>query len=273
MAAAGERDIQITEFALWSSILRKQRRFSRMRHPSIQPIVCLLSALLLGACAPLAPVVPAPPAETDAETLSEVYRALTSPGTVYQLQPALSQVRIYAFRGGRAARAGHNHVLDAPQFSGYVLVPDGAPTQARFDLQFRLDQLRIDDPAQRAETGGSFAGARSPSDIEGTRRNMLGPRGLDAERFPWVSVRSLAISGDWPMLVAEVDVTLHGVSRQQTTLLTVQHTPQRLTVGGSIVVKQSDFGVEPYSLLGGLLAVQDAVAIRFELVGEPARFD
>ena len=124
-----------------------------------------------------------------------------------------------------------------------------------------------------SETGGAFAGERSLSDIEGTRRNMLGERGLDAARFPLVSLRSLTVSGDWPMLVAELEVALHGVSRRQTVPITVGRVDDRLTASGALVLRQTDFGAEPYSLLGGLLAVQDAVVIRFELVGQLARFN
>ncbi len=247
-----------------------------MRIPSLPVSILLAAALSLTACGgmPAAPATAPSPAVDSAIDLRADYRALArASGQVYALDPAQSKVRIYVFRGGRAAKAGHNHVLDAPQFEGYVHLPSDDVAQARFDLRFRLDQLRVDEPTLRAETGGAFAGERSASDIEGTRRNMLGARGLDAERFPVVGLRSVTISGDWPMLAAEVEVTLHGVSRRQLVPLVVSRTEARLAVSGSLALRQTDFGAEPYSLLGGLLAVQDAVAIRFELVAEPARLD
>jgi hypothetical protein len=43
--------------------------------------------------------------------------------------------------------------------------------------------------------------------------------------------------------------------------------PDRLLVSGSFVLRQTDFGVQPLSLLGGLLSVQDAVVIEFKLAG------
>ena len=53
--------------------------------------------------------------------------------------------------------------------------------------------------------------------------------------------------------------------------LTVTGPPQYLQVQGSMVLRQTDFGVRPYSVLGGLLAVQDAVVVDFTLHGVDLR--
>lgn len=236
-------------------------------------LLLLPLCLSLSACRSPGPVAaqtgfPAAVADYDAE-----YSALakSEAGTVYVLDAAASAVRIYVFRGGAAAKAGHNHILAAPKFEGRAFVPrDEAVGKSRFDLRVRLDQLTLDDPAWRAETGGGFAGERSQSDIEGTRRNMLGKKGLQADAFPHVTLKSVSISGDWPVLIAEVAVTLRDVTRTQPVLLRVQREAGRLRASGSLVLKQSDFGIEPFSVLGGLLAVQDGVAISFDLLGAAA---
>ena len=44
-------------------------------------------------------------------------------GNLYEFDPAHSDIRIYAFRAGTAARFGHNHVLTAPHFSGLAWAP------------------------------------------------------------------------------------------------------------------------------------------------------
>ncbi|WP_051278544.1 YceI family protein [Solimonas flava] len=215
--------------------------------------------LLAAACA-----VPAPqPAE--APGAAETYAPLPADGaTLYRIDAAASRVAIYVFRGGSAARFGHNHVLAVPQLEGAVRVPDGPAGAAQFALRFSLDALRIDDAAQRAATGGSFASARSAQDIDGTRRNML--KSLDAARYPEVVIRSLAVHGDWPVLVADVAISLHGVRRTQTVPLHVERGDGRLRARGSLAIRQSDFGIAPFSILGGALAVQDVLAIEFDLV-------
>ena len=234
----------------------------------------LFVSLLLATLAACQTIAPQPVAATSAAPdLHAEYHALAANNSVvYTIDPAASRVRIYVFRGGKAAKLGHNHVLDAPRFTGYVDLPSDDPTQARFDLQVPLADLTVDDPAQRAETGGNFSGERAPSDIAGTQANMLGTRGLDASQYPLIQFHSAAIAGDWPVLVADIDVTLHGVTRRQSVMLRVQHSASDLQVQGTLVLRQSDFGVTPFSVFGGLLSVQDAVAVEFSLIGRPAPF-
>lgn len=214
-----------------------------------------------------APASAPPSATTDGQA---GYRQAALPGEVWQLDADASQLRVYVFRGGTAARMGHNHVLRVTALEGHVHLPSGEPTQARFDLRVPLQSLAVDEPALRAETGDGFSGERSTTDIEGTRANMLGERGLQADRFPFVHVKSVAVAGDWPVLVAEVEITLRGVSRRQSVALRVTREAGILRIGGALVLRQSDFGITPYAVFGGLLAVQDAVVVSFDLVARPA---
>ena len=93
----------------------------------------------------------------DQTDLRAIYSELeTAGGKVFTLDPHSSVVRMYAFRGGRAAKLAHNHVLAAPQFAGFFYLPPGGASESRFDLEFRLDQLEIDNPANRAALGSAF---------------------------------------------------------------------------------------------------------------------
>lgn len=198
--------------------------------------------------------------------------AAASAGRVYAIDPAASRIRIYVFRGGRAAFAGHNHVLTAQRFSGMAYLPDKGTAQARFDLQFALDQLVVDAPELRQEAGPAFSTTLDADAVKGTRDHMLGPHGLDAARFPTVAVDSAGIVGELPHVVATVALTLHGQTRQFLIPLDVTTDGGRLRVNGAFALRQTDFGVTPYSVMGGLLAVQDEVSIDFSLAGTPAGF-
>ncbi len=233
-----------------------------MRHPAL-----LASLLLLAACQ-----APAPRGSVAAEVapsmaaVDKSYARLRSAGaTVYRVEPAASDVRIYVFRGGRAARLGHNHVLSAPEFDGYVALDGDSADSARFDLRFALDALIVDDEALLEATGGSFLSARSESDINGTRRNMLGERVLDAATHPELRIRSVSVGGDWPLLVARIAVDWRGISRPYDVLLQVERDDEILRARGELVLRQTDFGITPLSILGGTLAVQDAVGLRFDI--------
>jgi len=228
-------------------------------------------AALLGCSAILRPpqTGSAPsPAGGDNADLQAIYSDLgREGGKVFTLAPQDSVVRIYAFRAGRAARLGHNHVLSAPEFTGFFYLPPSGAAGGRFDLVFRLDQLELDNPAYRSELGAAFAAVLSADDIESTREHLLGASDLQADRFPFVHVHSLQISGEAPKFAAKVQVDMHGHEVQMWVPLDVQGLPERLSVSGSFVLHQTDFGTQPYSLLGGLLSVQDEVVLDFKLVG------
>ncbi|NGY04816.1 YceI family protein [Solimonas terrae] len=225
-----------------------------MRTPLLPSL--LAATLVLGGCQSSPPLA-------DAGAPMPFVAAPTSAGIVYLLQPEPSRTTIYVYRAGRAAHFGHNHVLTVPQLEGWVQVPDDQLNAARFSLRFRLDQLQVDDAALRAATGGGFSTPRSADDIAGTQHNML--KSLDADHDPWVVLNSVTVVGEWPVAVADVAVTLHGVTRVQRVVLHLQHTARELGARGSLVVRQSDFGIKPFSILGGALGVDDTLAIDFDL--------
>lgn len=214
----------------------------------------LAITLALGACQ-------STPSQPNDHAALPFVAAPASGGVVYRLQPDRSRTTIYVYRAGRAARFGHNHLLTVPQLEGWVWTPDDRLNASRFSLRFRLDQLQIDDPALRAATGGGFAAPRSADDIAGTRANLL--KSLDADRYPWVVLNAVAISGEWPLAVADVAVTLHGVTQMQRVVLRIEHDARMLQASGRFAVRQSDFGITPFAILGGALAVDDTVAIDF----------
>lgn len=229
-------------------------------------------ALTLSSCAPLPEARPSGVAAggtgSREDRLKATYaEAAAAGGRVYALDPALSTVKIYAFRGGRAAARGHNHVLSAPKFTGFAYLPANGLSAARFDIELRLDELAIDDPRYRAGLGSAFASTPSAEDIEGTRKHMLGERNLQADQFPYAWIRAVTIAGEPPKLAARVEVELHGQTRDLWVPLDVQGLPEKLHVTGALVLRQSDFGIAPYSVFGGLLAVQDEIVVEFSLVG------
>ena len=241
----------------------------RLRRPFALGVLVLV-LLSIQACAPVQPTP-----NSDATIASETHRDLkaeyaalgTRGGKVYTLDPAQSSVRIYAFRGGRAARLGHNHVLAAPRFTGFFFLPNEGASAGRFDLEFRLDELEIDNPDDRAATGGSFAANVTPAAIAGTREHLLGPENFQADQYPFIRVKSLRIAGEAPKFAVEIQVEIHGRTRTQWVPLDVRGLDGQLAVSGAFVLRQSDFGIVPYSVGGGFLSVQDEVVVEFKLSG------
>lgn len=197
------------------------------------------------------------------------YQALVREGgRVFNLDPKASSIRLYAFRGGKAGKLGHNHVLSAPSFIGYFYLPQSGANNGQFDLEFRWDALEIDNPEYRKGLGDAFAKVLDSDAISGTREHLLGQNGVDAEKYPLIRIRSMEISGEAPKFAAKIEVEMHGSKQLTWVPLTVTGLPDAVDARGSLVLRQTDFGIQPYSVLGGLLAVRDEVVVEFQLVAK-----
>ncbi|PRC94920.1 YceI family protein [Solimicrobium silvestre] len=229
-------------------------------------LLCCTFAIFLLSCANPQHISSTPETPVASSNITSTYTKLTQTGgTLFRLNPAASTVRIYAFRGGLAGKLGHNHVLSAPQFTGFFYAPASGLAQSQFDLEFRLDQLQLDNPEQRAALGPAFASVLDEDAIASTRSHMLGDSNLQADKYPLLRIHSLQITGEAPKFAAKIQIELHGQLREMWVPLSVQGLPEKLLVTGALVVKQTDFGITPYSALGGLLAVQDELLIEFQL--------
>ncbi len=90
---------------------------------------------------------------------------------------------------------------------------------------------------------------------------MLGPREFDAKHYPDLTLRSVAVTGpaSHPKIVLRVG--LHGAHHEYTVPTTIVRSDHRLVAIGRLVVRQSDFGITPFSILAGGLRVADSLAV------------
>ena len=65
--------------------------------------------------------------------------------------------------------------------------------------------------------------------------------------------------------VLEAEVSLHGVTRPMRIPAKIDSGGERIDVSGSFAINQTDFGIEPFSVLGGALAVQDRIDLSFAI--------
>lgn len=228
-------------------------------------------AILLGVAALLLASCQTVPVTGGATPAAGPLPSLPVPGSIhYTLDAARSQVRFLVYRAGPlAVLLGHNHVIEAKDLTGDVYLADDIRASG-FSLTLPVAGFAVDDADARRVEGPDFATQPSAAAIDGTRKNMLGPALLDAEHFPEISIRSVKLLGpDWA-LDATVRITLHGTARDVTVPIFVEHDGDTLGISGTFDIKQSDFGITPFSAGGGALQVADTVRIRFHLVAAKA---
>jgi len=230
---------------------------------------CPLAAALLAlaACSPLPATAPAtapaaiavpvlPPAAAAAAPVAATPATpATSAAGVLTIDSTQSLIAVTVRRGGVLARLGHDHVVAARAITGTV-----SPDDNRARFQFRLDQMTVDEPALRQVAGLD----KQPSQdaVDGTRTNML-TKVLDADRYPLVLVHVTRTGDDLPLRAA---ITLHGITRDYDIPATIAREHGAMTVTGTVTLKQTDFGLVPFSVMGGAMAVQDQLELRFTLV-------
>ena len=173
--------------------------------------------------------------------------------------PETCRVTIEVGKAGVLSFAGHAHEILAPGVSGTVTLDEADPSKSSVSLEFRTADLRVNDAGE------------PPGDAPQVQETMLGPRVLDAARFPSVSFRSSRVvvgarSADGADIRVEGAMTLHGVTRTVTLPLHVTLAPDgTMTARGSFQVRQSDYGIRLVTAAGGAIRVKDDLDVRFVL--------
>jgi hypothetical protein len=184
----------------------------------------------------------------------------------YQVVPGESLVRIVAYRAGTLASAGHNHVIVSHDVNGKIYLHEQI-ARSGFELAMPVGKLEIDPADARREEGPDFPPDVSDSAKEGTRKNMLSPALLEAERFPDVRLSTAAIEGNsLEALTATALVSVKDQQHEVRVPLSVHVEGDRLTATGEFKVRQSELGLKPFSALMGALQVQDEMVVRFKLI-------
>jgi polyisoprenoid-binding protein YceI len=174
----------------------------------------------------------------------------------HELGPGSGQVLIKTGRVGLAARAGHDLTLEITQWSASVSVPSADDTSSTETVSASLD---LGSLAVRAGTGGAKPLTdKDRRDIENQARKILG----NAGQAQFQSTRVFKSASPAGGGAIEGTLILNGVTR-----------PVRLEVSspgdgryrGSTTIKQTDFGITPYSGFFGALKLRDEVTVEFEV--------
>ncbi|MDZ7842093.1 MAG: YceI family protein [Gammaproteobacteria bacterium] len=222
----------------------------------------MIVVLVMTACAP-APVIREPAGEPPLP-------GRTAAGAAhYRVVDEGTRVYARVFRGGSMARLGHNHVVLFPGVRGDVYLTTGIDGSL-FDLVVPVAGAEVDPPELRRDQGRAFRTDISDDARARTRGNMLGERVLDAARYPHITVSSTRIEGrpDGPLVT--LDITIRATTRRLVVPVTLRHGADSLRAEGRLELLQSEFGIEPFTVLGGALRVEDRVELVFTVSAERA---
>jgi polyisoprenoid-binding protein YceI len=162
-----------------------------------------------------------------------------------------STITIHVGKSGLLSAAAHDHTIDAPISSGTIREP-GAPGSAPPRVEFTVETAKMTvkpDPKIDAKT-------------QATIQTDMEEMTLETKKFPRIEFHSSRVEklagGQWKV---DGDLSLHGVTKPVS--LTVKQTGDSYTT--RTVLKQTDFGIKPISIGGGMIKVKNEVEIDFQI--------
>lgn len=158
-----------------------------------------------------------------------------------QIDPDRSSLTIHVGRTGLLSAAGHEHIVMAPIAEGFI--DDGQPSH----INIRVEAARL---------------AVMPEEHQTEVQHTMQERVLESSRFPEISFTSEDIQpiGDNIWNVSG-NLQLHGHAK-------LIHLSVRLADGryvGATTIKQTDYGIQPISALGGSVRVKNELKIDFAI--------
>jgi len=146
-------------------------------------------------------------------------------------------------------------------FSGRVVVPAAGAGAGSLEMEVDAPSLEVLDKEPSEEDKKKIFNSMHNEVLESAKYQKI--------TFKSVSVSDVKQAGsDAYSFVVNGDLSLHGVTKRIAVPVAATVTPQQLRATGKYTLKQSDYGIKPYSAAGGTIKVKDEVEVNFNIVAK-----
>lgn len=158
-----------------------------------------------------------------------------------------SSLTIHVDKAGILSAAGHEHWVNAPIENGIVDSAAASPS-----VRLSIDARRL---AVKPDKGLS---AKDQAEVQATMQDKV----LESSKYPQIVFQSTQArrAGDRAWKVSG-DLTLHGATRP----VTFDVAQDNDAYVGKVRIKQTDFGIQPIRVGGGVVKVKDELEIQFRV--------
>jgi len=168
---------------------------------------------------------------------------------VYELAPS-SRLVVRTGKAGLFGFAGHEHLIQAREFSGRIVYYPQQPESSHVTVSIATDRLEVLTPPDTAEIRKVTAAMRA--DV------------LDVAQYPEITLTSQSIELAGDTLRVQAALTMKGRTRTLPLMVRVRIAPDTLRATTTFTVRQTDYGIRPFrGGPGGTVRVADAV--RFDI--------
>jgi polyisoprenoid-binding protein YceI len=177
---------------------------------------------------------------------------------MYSMSAAQSQITITLIQEGILRKIHPTHHVGVKSFSGRIQLPPDDESKATAELDAEAKSfVNIDKNMSDFERSGFH--------------KVLHDDVLASERHPTIKFRSVSVtniqkSGDNRSFTLHGDLTLRGVTKRVSLPIKVTLSNNQLRATGEGTIKQTDFGITPYSGGLGTIKIGDQLKVNFVIV-------
>jgi polyisoprenoid-binding protein YceI len=179
---------------------------------------------------------------------------------IYTIDLSQSRVTATLTQEGFIARRYPTHRVEVKNFSGKIEVSERDETRISVEVEAEAKSLTNADEAMSEFERREF-------------HNVLNNSVLDSDKFPKIKFVSASVSdarksGESRSFTLNGDLSLRDATKRVSFPVTVTISKDQLRATGDAELKQTDFGIKPYSGKLGMISIGDEVKINFEIVAK-----
>jgi polyisoprenoid-binding protein YceI len=179
----------------------------------------------------------------------------------YTIVPAESSFWVFAGKAGLFSMLAHDHEIGVKSFSGRVVIPEAGAAGGSLEMEIDATSLAVLDKKPSEEDKKKIYDSMHKEVLESAKHQKI--------RFKSASVSDVKQTGnDAYSFVLNGDLTLRGVTKRIAVPVAATITPQQLRATGKYTLKQTDYGITPYSAAGGTIKVKNEVVVNFNIVAK-----
>lgn len=184
----------------------------------------------------------------------------------YELDPAGSELLVRLYKDGALSRFGHDHLIHASTFKGLITLDVLEEGRGQLELEVAVKDLVVDDPVVRKKHGVSLV---NESDRRAIRKTMLSDEQLAEATHPTMRFVMTSLKRtDVGHYKVDGELTLKGKRRPVSFAAAATVDREQFKAAGTLKLKLTDFGIEPYSAFLGSVKVKDAFTMTLKIVGK-----
>ena len=175
----------------------------------------------------------------------------------FVIDTGASRFTVQAFATGILSAFGHNPVIGIRDFEGKIEFAPESLDKARVQVTVRTSVMEV-------------LNQMKTDDLKKLKQEMY-EKVLEIQRYPLAAFKSKVIiiqkaSDDLFRANVSGELSFHGVKRDHSFDARVVKIGDGLRISGEFPLRQSEYGIKPFSFAGGILRLKDELQFKFELL-------